>query len=85
MNTPHTPELPAPAPVRVQPVVSLSLDDARAIFRLTENCDAPYWVWNGGAMMACQRLLEAINAATGQANGAGEQPPPTTQKESNEK
>lgn len=68
MNTPETPELPAPAPVRVQPVVSLSLDDAKAIFRLTENCDAPYWIWNGGAMMACQRLLEAIKAATGQAN-----------------
>jgi hypothetical protein len=61
-------QTPSDPPVRVQPVVSLSLDDAKAIFRLTENCEAPYWIWNGGAMMACQRLLEAINDATGQAN-----------------
>ena len=61
--------------VRSSELVSLSLEDAKAIFRLTENCDAPYWIWNGGAMMACQRLLEAINAATGQANASDQRQP----------
>ncbi len=50
------------------PTISLPLPIAKALLRLSDNCDAPYWIWSRckdcpdlpGAIEATDKLRELI-------------------------